>query len=46
MNIGAAILSADGVESVSNLAINGSTSDIILGTEEIPVIGTTEWVVS
>lgn len=46
MNVGAAILSADGVESISNLTLNGGTSDITLGDEEIPVLGSTNWVVS
>ena len=46
MNIGAVILSVDGVESVNNLKVNNSTVDIQLGTEEIPVIGTVDWTVS
>lgn len=46
MNIGAAILNTEGVESVSNLKINGGTSDITLGDEEIPVLGTTTWTVT
>lgn len=46
MNVGAAILSSDGVESISNLTLNGGTADITLGDEEIPVLGSTNWVVS
>ena len=46
MNIGAVILGVDGVESLNNLSINGDVSDITLGDEEIPVLGTTQWVVS
>jgi uncharacterized phage protein gp47/JayE len=46
MNIGAEILKADNVEFISNLLINGDSKDIILGDEQIPVVGTVEWVVS
>lgn len=46
MSVGAVILDVDGVESISNLVINGATNDISLGTEEIPVLGDTSWVVS
>lgn len=46
MNIGAVILGLDSVESISNLTINGSTADMELGTEEIPILGTTNWTVS
>lgn len=46
MNIGAAILAVEGVESINNLLINGGTDDITLGVEEIPILGTTEWVVT
>lgn len=45
MNVGAAILNADGVEFVTNLLMNGDTSDIILGDEEIPILGTANWTV-
>ena len=45
LNIGAAILGVSGVESVSNLVINGGTTDIGLGSEEIPVLGTHTWTV-
>ena len=46
MNIGAIIIGTTGVESISNLTINDGTKDIVLGTEEIPTLGTTSWVVS
>ena len=46
MNVGAAIVNTDGVEFVNGLKINGGTSDITLGDEEIPVVGTTTWTVS
>lgn len=45
MNIGAVILGTEGVESISNLTVNGGTADITLGAEQIPVIGTTNWTV-
>ena len=45
MNIGAVILGADGVESISNLTVNGGTADITLGDEHVPVLGTTNWAV-
>lgn len=45
MNVGAVILSVAGVESISNLTVNGGTSDIALGNEEIPVKGATTWTV-
>lgn len=46
MNVGATILNVDGVESISNLKVNGGTTDITLGNEEIPVLGTTKWTVA
>lgn len=46
MNIGAEILKTPGVEFVNNLLVNGGTSDVILGDEEIPTLGTTQWTVS
>lgn len=46
MTLGAVILGADGVDGITNLTLNGGTSDIILGSEEIPVVGTTTWTVS
>ena len=45
MNIGAAILSVEGVDSITNLKVNGGTADITLGEEEIPVLGETDWTV-
>lgn len=45
MNIGAAILNIEGVDSISNLKLNGSTEDITLNEEEIPVVGTVSWTV-
>lgn len=45
MTIGATILSAEGVESISNLTVNGGTTDIMLGDEEIAVLGVTDWAV-
>ena len=46
MNIGATILNVEGVEFVTDLLVNGGTSDITLGVEEIPVLGTTNWTVT
>lgn len=43
MNLGAVILSAEGVDSLSNLLVNGGTVDIPLGEEQIPSLETTEW---
>lgn len=45
MNVGAAILDVDGVEFVSDLKLNNGTSDITLGDEQIPIVGTTSWTV-
>jgi uncharacterized phage protein gp47/JayE len=45
MNIGSAILNAEGVDAVNGLTINGGTADISLGDEEIAVLGTTNWTV-
>lgn len=45
MNVGAAILNAEGVESVSNLKINGQIADITLEDEQIPVVGDVTWTV-
>lgn len=45
MTIGATILGAECVESLSNLRVNGGTGDIVIGTEEIPVLGNTNWTV-
>lgn len=46
MTVGAIILGVTGVESISNLTINGGTSDITLTAEQIPVLGTTNWTVA
>lgn len=46
MTVGATILSATGVEFVTDLLVNDGTSDIILGAEEIPTLGTVNWTVS
>lgn len=43
MNVGAVILGVEGVDTISNLKINGGTADIIIGNEEIPVLGTANW---
>ena len=45
MNVGASILNTEGIESINNLTINGSTQDITLGVEQIAVLGTTDWTV-
>jgi uncharacterized phage protein gp47/JayE len=45
MSVGAAILDVPGVEFVSNLTINGKSEDIIVGNEEIPVLGKGVWTV-
>lgn len=46
MNLGAIILGTSIVESINNLQVNGGTTDITLGTEEIPILGTTNWAVN
>lgn len=46
MNIGAIILNHEGVEAVNDLYVNGGTSNVMLGGEQIPVVGTLNWVVS
>lgn len=43
MSIGSALLKVEGVDTVTNLTINGGTTDITLGAEQIPVLGTTDW---
>jgi uncharacterized phage protein gp47/JayE len=45
MNVGSAIIGVDGVESITDLKINGGIADITLQDEHIPVLGTTNWVV-
>lgn len=46
MTVGAVILGVTGVESIGNLTVNGGTADITLTSEQIPVLGTTNWTVS
>ena len=46
MSVGAVILGVEGVESVNNLKLYDSTSDVPLQSNEIPSLGTTEWVVN
>lgn len=46
MSVGSVILSCASVESLTNLKINGGTTDIELTTDEIPILGTTSWSVS
>jgi uncharacterized phage protein gp47/JayE len=46
MNIGATILNAEGVDFITNLLIQGGTSDVSLGAEEIPTLGSVNWTVS
>ena len=56
MNIGATILSVEGVESISDLIIGyhnedlnievSGITDIVLDDEQIPVLGNTNWTVS
>lgn len=46
MNIGAVILNVEGVDTVNNLLVNGSTSNIMLGSEEIPVLASADWTVA
>ena len=46
MTIGSIILGVNGVEAINNLLVNNGTADINLGTEEIPVKGTTTWTVA
>lgn len=45
MTLGAVILNTSVVESITGLKINGGTDDIILGDEEIAILGTTNWTV-
>ena len=46
MTLGAIILSATGVDSISNLLVNGGTADILLNGEEIPILGNVNWTVT
>lgn len=41
--IGAAILDVEGVDDYSDLLINGGTSNVILGEDEVPAIGATSY---
>lgn len=46
MNVGAVILSVEGVDTIANLTINDGTADIPLDVEQIPILGTGSWMVS
>lgn len=46
MTLGSIIISAECVDNINNLLVNGGTDDITLGDEEIPTLGTMDWVVS
>lgn len=46
MSVGAEILKTEGVEFISDLKINGGTSDINLGEETIPILNATTWEVT
>lgn len=43
MTLGSVILDVEGVDFITNLTVNGGTSDIQLEAEEIPSLGTTNW---
>lgn len=43
MSVGAAIISAEGVDFISNLLLNGQNEDLVLGEEECPVLDETTW---
>lgn len=43
MTLGAEILKTEGVAFINDLKINNGTSDITLGDEEIPMLGSTNW---
>ena len=45
MSVGSALLTAEGVDGVTDLTLNGGIIDISLGEEEIPVVGTVNWTV-
>ena len=45
LGIGAAVLGTEGVDSVSNLLVNGGTQDIPLGENEVPELAATTWTV-
>ena len=46
MKVGAVILDVEGVDFISNLTIDYGTSDVYLGSEEIPVLGGACWTVT
>lgn len=46
MSVGSAILNTEGVDSLTNLKINGGTADITLSEEQIPTFGTGTWTVN
>lgn len=43
LGIGAVLYSVEGVDTISNLTLNNGTEDILIGEEEIPVLGETDW---
>lgn len=45
MGVGAAILMCPAVDGIADLRVNGGMSDITLGDEEVPGLGTTNWTV-
>jgi uncharacterized phage protein gp47/JayE len=45
MNVGAVILSVEGVELINDLVVNGGTADVPFSDEEIPVVSSTSWAV-
>ena len=45
MSLGAAILNVQSVDFVTDLKVNGGTEDIMLGEEEIPILGSVNWTV-
>lgn len=45
MGVGATLMNAEGIDYITDLTINGGTSDVSLGNEEIPVLSTTDWTV-
>jgi uncharacterized phage protein gp47/JayE len=45
LNVGATILGVEGVDSITDLKINGGTTDIVLGEDEIPVLDECIWTV-
>ena len=45
MALGAAVLSCEAVDNLSNFLVNGATEDITLNDEEIAVFSAGEWVI-